>query len=99
MSIYHIRGRYAKGNELYFRCGVPRSHVCALSCIEQVSTRGGAREGAGRKRTAPEGTTRGSHTLRASESEWEIIKDFARILKHDPERAAKMVRELKELEG
>ena len=53
----------------------------------------------GRPRTAPEGTTRGSHTLRASASEWEIIKDFARILKHDPERAEKMVRELKELEN
>jgi hypothetical protein len=57
-------------------------------------TRGGAREGAGRPRTAPEGTTRGSHTLRASESEWKIIKEFARILKHDPERAAKIVKEL-----
>lgn len=67
--------------------------------VEMSGTRGGAREGAGRKRTAPEGTIRGSHTLRASESEWEIIKDFARILKHDPERAEKMVRELKELEN
>ena len=37
--------------------------------------------------------------LRASDSEWEIIKDFARILKHQPERAEKMVRELKELES
>ena len=36
--------------------------------------------------------------LRASDSEWEIIKD-ARILKHQPERAEKMVRELKELES
>ena len=33
------------------------------------------------------------------EREWEIIKDFARILKHQPERAEKMVRELKELEN
>jgi hypothetical protein len=67
--------------------------------VEMNGARGGAREGAGRKRTAPEGTTRGSHTLRASASEWEIIKDFARILKHQPERAEKMVRELKELES
>lgn len=57
--------------------------------------RGGAREGAGRKRTSPEGTVRKSRTLRASDSEWEIIKDFARVLKHDPERAEQLVAELK----
>lgn len=57
--------------------------------------RGGAREGAGRKRTSPEGTLRKGRTLRASNSEWEIIKDFARVLKHDPERAARMIAELK----
>ena len=36
---------------------------------------------------------------RASDSEWEIIKRFAKCLKDDPERAEKMVRELKELEN
>ena len=59
-----------------------------------TETRGGAREGAGRKRTAPEGTLRKSRTLRASDSEWTIIKDFARVLKHDPERAAQLVADL-----
>ena len=54
--------------------------------------RGGAREGAGRKRTSPEGTLRKGRTLRASDSEWEIIKNFARVLKHDPERAARMMK-------
>ena len=53
----------------------------------------------GRPRTSPDGTLRVQHSLRASASEWEIIKDFARILKHRPERAEKMVRELKELEN
>ena len=31
------------------------------------------------------------HSLRASASEWEIIKGFARILKHQPERAGEDV--------
>lgn len=66
---------------------------------EKQGSWGGAREGAGRPRTSPDGLTRGSHTLRASAGEWEIIKEFARILKHDPERAAKMVAELKEMEA
>lgn len=57
-----------------------------------IETRGGAREGAGRKRTAPEGTLRKSRTLRASDSEWETIKEFARVLKHDLERAARMMK-------
>lgn len=60
---------------------------------------GGRRENqTGRPRTSPDGLTRGSHTLRASASEWEIIKEFARILKHDPGRAKKMMAELKELQ-
>ena len=43
-------------------------------------------------RSPPEGTLRKCRTLRASDSEWEIIKDFARVLKHDPERAARMMK-------
>ena len=45
-----------------------------------------------RPRTSPDGTLRVQHSLRASASEWEIIKDFARVLKHDPERAARMMK-------
>ena len=56
-----------------------------------AETRGGAHEGAGRKRTSPEGTVRKSRTLRASDSEWEQIKEFARILKNEPERAMRMI--------
>ena len=54
--------------------------------------RGGAREGAGRPKgtTKPEGV-RKQRQLRAYDDEWEIIKEFSRILKHDPERAVRMV--------
>lgn len=52
---------------------------------------GGAREGAGRKVTSPEGVPRKQHQLRASDSEWEQIRLFAKILKSDPERAARML--------
>ena len=76
-----------------FRCCAYRRRLCFGSCYLQVTgARGGAREGAGRKRTSPEGTLRKGRTLRASDSEWEIIKDFARVLKHDPERAARMMK-------
>ena len=76
----------------YFWCSFSCGYICLSISLENMSTgRGGAREGAGRKRTSLEGTVRKSRTLRASDSEWETIKDFARILKHDPERAAKLV--------
>ena len=52
---------------------------------------GGKREGAGRKATSPEGVPRKQHQLRASDSEWEKIRLFAKILKGDPERAERML--------
>ena len=53
---------------------------------------GGKRKGAGRKRTSDDGLLRKMRSLRASNSEWETIKAFAAILKHDPERAARMMK-------
>ena len=56
------------------------------------SGRGGVREGAGRPKgtTKPEGI-RKQRQLRAYDEEWEIIKEFSRILKKDPARAARMM--------
>lgn len=59
---------------------------------EVKNTWGGARKGAGR----PKGTkkaegVRAQHQLRAYPAEWEMILDFARIVKSDPERAARML--------
>ena len=55
--------------------------------------RGGVRAGAGRPKgtTKPEGV-RKQRQLRAYDEEWEIIKEFSRILKKDPERAARMMK-------
>ena len=55
--------------------------------------RGGTREGEGRPKvtTKPEGV-RKQRQLRAYDEEWEIIKEFSRILKKDPERAARMMK-------
>ena len=55
--------------------------------------RGGVREGAGRPKgtTKPEGV-RKQRQLRAYDEQWEIIKEFSRILKKDPERAARMMK-------
>ena len=58
---------------------------------------GGRRENQTGRPKNPNGV-RKQRQLRAYDDEWEIIKDFARILKHDPERAAKMVQELKALQ-
>lgn len=52
--------------------------------------RGGARPGAGRPRKNKE-ELRTMKSMRATAEEWEIIKEFARILKHDPERAERML--------
>ncbi|MBO6201998.1 MAG: hypothetical protein J6O13_00560 [Selenomonas sp.] len=41
--------------------------------------------------TSPEGVPRKQHQLRASDSEWEKIRLFAKILKDDPERAERML--------
>ena len=53
---------------------------------------GGARKGAGRPKgmTKQEGT-REQRQLRAYDDEWEIIKEFAHILKYDPKRAKRMM--------
>ncbi len=53
---------------------------------------GGARKGAGRPKgmTKQEGT-RKQRQLRAYDDEWEIIKEFAHILKYDPKRAKRMM--------
>lgn len=53
---------------------------------------GGKREGAGRRPSAPDGTERRMRSLRASDDEWETIKAFAKILKDNPVRAARMMK-------
>ena len=53
---------------------------------------GGRREGAGRRPSAPDGTERRMRSLRASDGEWETIKVFAKVLKENPERAARMMK-------
>lgn len=58
---------------------------------------GGAREGAGRKITAEDGKVRKMRSTRASDAEWELIKEFATILKDNPEKAAKIIAELRNL--
>ena len=57
---------------------------------ESKNTWGGARLGAGRKATSPEGVPRKQHQLRASDSEREKIRLFASIVKKSPELADKM---------
>lgn len=57
--------------------------------------RGGAREGAGRRPAAHDGTERKMRSTRASDAEWELIKKFATILKDNPEKAEKILLELK----
>lgn len=54
--------------------------------MEQKNTWGGKREGAGRKATAPDGLPRKQHQLRASDSEWELIRQLAAIVKKHPEK-------------
>lgn len=55
---------------------------------------GGKRAGAGR----PKGTTkdtsvqRKQHAVRAFDDEWELIKEFASIVKKDRERAERMMK-------
>lgn len=56
--------------------------------------RGGARPGAGR----PKGSTkevsnaRPQHQLRAFADEWEMIREFAQIVKKDRERAERILK-------
>lgn len=54
-------------------------------------SRGGAREGAGRKRTSTDGELRKMRSLRASEAEWELIKKFAAMVKGDIDQAMRMI--------
>lgn len=52
---------------------------------------GGVRAGAGRPSTSPEGVPRKQRQLRASDSEWDVVRKFAAIVKHDPERAKRIL--------
>ena len=52
---------------------------------------GGARPGAGRVSTAPEGVPRKQRQLRASDSEWGMVRQFAAIVKSDPDRAQRIL--------
>lgn len=51
---------------------------------------GGTREGAGRKKSE---NPRGQHQIRATNDEWEVIKEFAKLTKTDIEKARKLVNE------
>lgn len=54
---------------------------------ETKGTWGGRREGAGRRPQAKDGTERKMRSLRASDSEWELIKEFAKFTKDNEEKA------------
>ena len=56
---------------------------------------GGKREGAGRRPKAHDGTERKMRSTRASDEEWELIKEFAQLLKDSPEKAKKALQDLK----
>ncbi len=51
---------------------------------------GGKRKGAGRPLTA--GVVRKQRQLRATDEEWEIIKEFSKILKKDKAHAERMMK-------
>ena len=75
-------------------CRVELIRVCEMEgqgMSENKNGWGGAREGAGRRPAAADGTERRMRSLRASDGEWEVIKAFAKILKDNPERAARMM--------
>lgn len=54
--------------------------------------RGGKRAGAGRPKGTTKDVVRKSRTLRAFDEEWEMIKEFASIVKKDPERAKNLLK-------
>ena len=56
---------------------------------------GGKREGAGRRPKAHDGTERKMRSTRASDEEWELIKQFAQLLKDNPEKAREIIDTLK----
>ena len=52
---------------------------------KQVKTRGGARAGAGRPKgsvSSELSNARPQHQLRATDEEWELIRQFAALVKH-----------------
>jgi hypothetical protein len=59
---------------------------------------GGKREGAGRRPKAHDGTERKMRSTRASDEEWELIKEFAQLLKDSPEKAKKILHDIKKAE-
>lgn len=64
-----------------------------MTDIKHSNGWGGVRPGAGRPKgtTKPEGV-RQQHQVRAYDDEWAIIKEFASIVKKDPERAKRMMK-------
>lgn len=62
---------------------------------ENKSGWGGKREGAGRRPKAHDGTERKMRSTRASDEEWELIKEFAQLLKDSPEKAKTVLQALK----
>jgi hypothetical protein len=62
---------------------------------ENKNTWGGKREGAGRRPKAHDGTERKMRSTRASDEEWELIKEFAQLLKDSPEKAKKILHDIK----
>lgn len=61
---------------------------------KKSSNWGGVRPGAGRPKKAEE-DLRKMKSMRATDEEWELIKEFSRIVKKDPERAKKALEQLK----
>ena len=61
---------------------------------ENKNTWGGKREGAGRRPKAHDGTERKMRSTRASDEEWELIKEFAQLLKDSPENAKELLTKL-----
>lgn len=61
---------------------------------ENKNTWGGKREGAGRRPKAHDGTERKMRSTRASDEEWELIKEFAQLLKDSPEKAKELLTKL-----
>ena len=54
---------------------------------------GGKREGAGRPLTG--GVPRKQHQIRATDEEWELIRDFVQLAKQDTEMARKTLSHMK----
>ena len=61
---------------------------------ENKNTWGGKREGAGRRPKAHDGTERKMRSTRASDEEWELIKEFAQLLKDDPVKGKAAIKQL-----